>query len=327
MECVASRPTQGLQSISCIFCGTGAPSEVVIKENGFQGNQCQECGLIFVSPRPNLQDIIDLYGHDEAHVPAGAHLSAGYAKRLYARHALRIVRKHKASGAILEIGAGAGLFLDEARDQGFEPFAIEFNGIQVNHIREVLRIPCASVPLSEDPFHGKSFDVIYHCDVVSHFHDPIADFRSFHDALLPGGLMVFETGNIGDIDRRYYRLFERFQYPDHLFFFSRKNISSLLEASGFELLEVHRYSILPDLIVGRLRNRARRFLRKVMGTRGSKGAPAQGMAPTNGAPSRDPLSLAKAVDQYLNYQLRYSVGKLAPKRRRPQTMIVVARRA
>jgi len=65
---------------------------------------------------------------------------------------------------------------------------------------------------------GQSFDVIYHCDVVSHLHDPIADFRAMRGRLRDRGLLLFETGNLGDVPVDRLALVPRFQYPDHLFF-------------------------------------------------------------------------------------------------------------
>jgi SAM-dependent methyltransferase len=328
------RPDPNLQDIDCIFCGPGVPSSIEIRENGFEGRQCDRCRLIFVSPRPTLADIVDLYGHGEAHVSAESHLASGFSKRLYARNSLRILRRHTRSGDLLEVGAGAGFFLDEARKQGFNPFAIEFNPSQAAYISDSLGIPCEARSLSDAPFPGKAFDVVYHCDVISHFHDPFAEFRAFHDALRNDGLMVFETGNLGDVDHRYFGAIEKFQYPDHLFFFSTGNIEALLEATGFELVAVHRYAILPDLWTSRARGALRRAARRLLRGKQREHVPGAGPEPTDRQPATPPararaagpLGWAKAADQYLNYVIRYRIGRLMPRGDRPQTLIFVARK-
>jgi SAM-dependent methyltransferase len=319
-----------LRDIHCLFCAPEAPSSVRVRENGFEGRQCHRCGLIYISPRPSLEQIIDLYGHGDACVPAESHLASGFSKRLYARNSLGIIRRYKASGDILEIGAGAGFFLDEARKVGFDPFAIEFNPSQAAHISGPLGIRCEGKPLSADPFAGQRFDVIYHCDVISHFYDPIAEFRSFHDALRDGGLVVFETGNLGDVDHRYFGAIEKFQYPDHLFFFSTANIEALLDATGFELIAVHRYAILLDLWATRwrtaLRRLARKWRRKTQATPLQEATEARPGTTRARAGDRGPLGWIKACDQYLNYFIRYRIGAVMPRGRRPQTMIFVARK-
>lgn len=326
----------GLQEIDCIFCGEGSTSTIVIRENGFNGRQCGTCGLIFISPRPSLEAIVDLYGHGESHVPVESHLRSGFSKRLYARNSLRILRRYKQRGDILDVGAGAGFFLDEARKQGFNPFAIEFNPNQAMHISGTLGIPCRSMPLEQAPFPGQLFDVVYHCDVMSHFYDPIAEFRAFHRALRDGGVLIFETGNFGDIDHRSLASIKSFQFPDHLFFFSSRNIQSILDATGFELLAFHRYSIRLDLWATRARSTIRRAARKLqstanpteVGLRATQtpvaGSPGSGSA-GNGI-KRRPMEWAKSLDQYLSYFARYRLGRFIPGNNRPQSLIVVARK-
>jgi len=69
---------------------------------------------------------------------------------------------------MLEIAEGGGYFLDEAREEGFEVYGIELNSIQADFIKTKLGIPCEK-PLLDIPFFdGKRFDIIYHCDVISH---------------------------------------------------------------------------------------------------------------------------------------------------------------
>ena len=114
-------------------------------------------------------------------------------------------------------------------------------------MRATLEIPCEQAPLGPASFGGKAFDVIYHSDVMSHFYDPVGEFRRMHAALRPGGWLIFETGNGGDVDPKYLEHVSVFQYPDHLFFFSLANVRALLELSGFDLVELHSYSVLPQL--------------------------------------------------------------------------------
>src|SRR5580698_8371898 len=107
-----------MNEIPCIFCSIES-RRVVIEENGYQGKQCPRCGLIYISPRPSLDDLVALYEQDSAHISAEDHVGAAFEKQLYARHHLKVIRSVAKSGDLLEIGAGAGYFLDEARKSGF----------------------------------------------------------------------------------------------------------------------------------------------------------------------------------------------------------------
>lgn len=325
-----------MKEIECIFCGIKSNS-IVIKENGYQGNKCDGCGLIYISPRPSFEEIVDLYGHDDAHISATSHISSDYLKRLYARHNLKIIRSVVQNGSLLEIGAGAGYFLDEARKMGLEPYGLEFNPVQANFIRNDLKIPCEESPLGASIFEGKKFDVVYHCDVISHLFDPISDFQKINEIMKDEGFLIFETGNIGDVDRSYFKYIRRFQYPDHLFFFSTDNLNALLEKADFQLVKIHRYSILPQLLAQKLFLRARNSIAKpVLKNSGTENLSSQNnLEKLSGANSsslktKATKSIVKKIlsnaYKYFNYLLRYKIGRIAPKTHRPQTVIVVAQK-
>ena len=307
-----------MEEIACIFCNIWN-AQVLIEENGYLGRKCANCGLIYISPRPRAEAVVELYENDNAQISADAHISLERRSRLYARHHLGILGKFARAGSLLEIGAGAGYFVSEARERGYEPYAIEFNAAQAEFMRTRLEIPCEQTPLGPASFGGKSFDVIYHCDVMSHFYDPIGEFRRMRAALRPGGWLIFETGNGGDVDLKYLEHVSVFQYPDHLFFFSLANVLALLGRSGFEFVELHRYSVMPQLRALETLERAR----KLAARRSS--APAQAVNGTPPTPNGRSRELLGGASDYVNYLLRYKIGSAAPKAGRLQTFVVVAR--
>ena len=301
-----------METIDCIFCSsTNTPDPVVIRENGWEGHQCGRCRLIYISPRPSPAEIAQVYVENTAHTDLDNLARNELHRRLCARRAIRILKKYIPAGRLLEIGAGAGFFLDEARRAGYSIAGIDLNKVQAGKIVQN-GIECDTRPVAE-AFPGESFDIIYHCDVTSHFYDPIEEFRLMASRLKPGGTLMFETGNFGDIDRKWYRRIPSFQYPDHLFFLSAGNVPTLLKKSGFELLRTYRFSRGLEM---RLTRQSR----------------SQGLA--NGQPQAKgtPQVLAKVsakhqVKSVVRYLLTHEIGGIFPASTSPQTMIVVARRA
>lgn len=303
-----------MKEIPCIFCNTTSDI-IAISENGYTGKRCAECDLIYLSPRPSFEEIIDLYGHDEAQITARQHIFDEHRKRLYAKHHLKVLQKYVKQGDLLEIGAGAGFFLDEAKKAGFNSFGLEFNPIQAQFMREVLHIPCEESPLNTTLFNGQKFDVIYHCDVISHLYDPFSDFRTMNEALKDNGVLFFETGNFAEMDSSYYPYINTFMYPDHLFFFSLKNLEMLLEKTGFELLKVKRFSILPQLRIKRL-----------LASPDNQKPESNEAYANAGEEEPHHKSISDTLKIYVNYLLRYKIGALAAKKKRPQTMLICARK-
>jgi 2-polyprenyl-3-methyl-5-hydroxy-6-metoxy-1,4-benzoquinol methylase len=324
-----------MNSISCIFCSDPkTESRVVIEENGFTGRKCANCGLIYISPRPDLKETQELYGHDQAHIPAGDHLQKNFGKYLHDRHMLSLLEPYKKQGKLLDIGAGGGKFLLEARKAGYDVSGIELNPNQSEYVQQELGIPCEAQPLAK-VYQDQKFDVIYHCDVISHFYDPIAEFRLINERLKEGGLVFFETGNIGDIAEKYYSVFTEFQYPDHLFFFGEKNLKILLQQTGFELLEIRRYSILPQLKVRQFLFWVLKNLRRTKTGKDQKEAPYDGTVSSSPSPSASvpkqnqgiplPSAIKMLAHAFLHF-LRYVVGRRLPKTRRPQTLVMIAKK-
>ncbi|MBZ5671853.1 MAG: class I SAM-dependent methyltransferase [Acidobacteriia bacterium] len=296
-----------MESISCIFCGID-DSFPVIQENGYTGRKCRQCGLIYVSPRPSREDIRNLYEHDGAVTSSHCQFASEHYKRLHARLTLNILRGYASGGKLLEIGPGAGLFMDEARAEGFTPYGVELNLIQADYIRNRWRLPCESRP-SSDAYPGESFDVIYHCDVISHLCDPSAEFRIMRERLTPHGVLIFETGNMGDVRPDRLAMVPQFQYPDHLFFFSTRNIESLLQLSGFHPVRQFRFSTVPELLLRQVLSRLK--------------------APSNGpviaaTGAKVAGSSSSALKARLRMFARYRLGACLPIYNHHQTMIVIA---
>jgi len=326
-----------MEDISCIFCDKNS-EQIVIEENGYKARKCLKCSLVYVSPRPCLSETENIYAHDKAHTSAKRRISAVFNKKLCAKHALGVIRKHIASGCMLEIGPGAGYFLDEARRKGFDVCGNELNKVQAEFIRTELGIPCEESPLSEHLFGGKKFDIIYHCNVISHLHDPIGDFKEINDKLKDGGTLVFETGNFGDVEEKYYSMFPGFLLPDHLFFFGENSLKELLKQSGFEFIKIYRYSRLPEFSIQKILRGAVDIVKSQTGVKHTEeGNTTEVSSPDVSdtgvpKPGRQSLisamySLARKAYNYFLFFLRYKIGYIVPQKGRPQTVIVVACKA
>ena len=319
-----------LEHINCLICGKG-DHPVIIKENGYDGKKCGECNLIYISPRPHSESIFDLYGHDNANLSAESHINSSYQNRLYAKHNIKLIKPFIKNGILLEIGPGSGEFLDEAQKNGYTSNGLELNSLQASHIRNHYKIHCEESSLVDSSFKDNMFDIIYHCDVISHFFDPIEELLEINKKLKKDGLLVFETGNLGETNPKYFKSFERFMYPDHLFFFGEKSIIKILELTGFKVKKIHRYSILPQI---KFLNLIRSFLMTVSKFFRNKMSSVEDENP-NGSNiitrEKKSKSFVLSIKNILQkvyftiiYFLRYYVGAINIKMDSPKTIIIIA---
>jgi len=213
--------------------------------------------------------------------------------------------------------------LDESRKAGFEPFGVELNLPQAKFIQEQLNIRVESVSFSGHSFGGMPFDIICHFDVVSHFYDPIYQFKIFNRRLNEGGILFFETGNGGNLSRRWLKFIGQLQYPQHLFLFSKKNIEQLCHQTGFEIINIYQYSISLHLFLIKLFLWMRMGIGRFLWKKGAKGVTDE----FKGI-SREDLwwkSLPLKIAIFLNFSIKYKIGKFLP-RIGPQTIIYVAKK-
>jgi len=303
--------------IGCIFCGKSS-EYIAWRENGFTGRRC-ECGLLYVSPRPSLRELIDGYNSKEADLRASSRIQSEFFNRLNSRHRLKLLRKYRTKGRLLEIGPGGGYFLDESRTEGFEPFGVELNLAQAEFIEKGFGVPIETVPFSEHSFNGIPFDVICHFDVISHFYDPISEFKTYNNRLRDGGLLFFETGNGGDLSQRWLKFIGRLQYPQHLFLFSKKNIEELCTRTGFQITKMHQYSIYPQLVLLKGFQWVRSGMNRFMFWKSSQVFSGDLQEVPKIPSRRKLLKVAVLLDLFL----RYRIGKFLP-RFGPQTIIYIA---
>jgi len=305
----------------CIFCGKTSEQTAWI-ENGFVGKRC-DCGLLYISPRPEPQEILNLYNSHEADLSAKSRIEGESAARLSGRHRLKLIKKYLIQGSLLEIGPGGGYFLDESRSAGFDPFGLELNFRQAKFIKDKLKIPVETNYFSESSFAGTNFDIICHFDVISHFYDPISEFKKFGKRLKDGGILFFETGNGGDLSQAWLKFIGRLQYPQHLFLFSKKNIEQLCTRTGFEIIGLYDYSIFLQILVMKLLQWATKSIERTV----SKKSMNVLLKDFQKIPREHSCwkALASKSVIFLSFWLRYRVGRVLPKFG-PQTIIYVAKK-
>lgn len=136
---------------------------------------------------------------------------------------------------LLDYGCGLGFFLDAAYDHGFEVEGVEFNEYAREYIRKRYRYPVFG-PGEIDA--RERYDVITMFDVIEHLHEPFDTIRQLRGMLNDNGVLLLLTMDCTSVTSRLLgkRLEDFRRIREHLYFFDRANLSSILEKHGFEVL-------------------------------------------------------------------------------------------
>lgn len=162
-----------------------------ISATTFDYYRCAACGLISLSPVPD--DLGRYYPSD--YIDLG---SASERKRLRSaeRYKLDLLLRVAERGRVLEIGPGAGGFLELAQTAGFEVEAVEQDEACCRYLESVLgvRTYCTGDPVSAIEGAGQ-YAVIALWHSLEHLAEPDAVLGAAASALSPGGAIMVATPN------------------------------------------------------------------------------------------------------------------------------------
>jgi SAM-dependent methyltransferase len=195
---------------------------------------CDPCGLARSVPTIASDELAALYGA----VEDPSYLVSEDERRASFREALTEMEGYlPGRGRVLEIGSAVGLFLEEARDKGWEATGIEPSRWASERARSRGLDVFTGTLEGYDP-KGKMFDAVVLWDVLEHLPDPVAALRRIGELLRPEGLVAFTTVNIGGLGARLFKRRWPWFMRMHLHYFTSKSLRALVQREGFEPLRI-----------------------------------------------------------------------------------------
>lgn len=198
--------------------------------------RCQNCGLTFTYPLPPAEKILKLYSQVED--PEYEEEQEGRGENF--RRILKVLnRLRPTKGKLLDVGCATGIFIEMAREWGWEVVGVEPSQWAVSIARsrglKVYQGDFAAVTENE------KYDVITMIDFIEHTDRPALMLEKAHRLLKKGGLLLIVTPDISSLaaritGRKWWHL-----RPGHLCFFTKKTIFYLEKAFSFRLLLLRHY--------------------------------------------------------------------------------------
>jgi SAM-dependent methyltransferase len=212
-------------------------------------------------------------------------------------------------GRLVEVGCGAGFFLAAARSRGYEVMGLEPNPVYSERLQQ-LGILVAQEVVEHNSLPRRSFDVVYHCDLLAHFPDPVQSLSAMCELLSPTGVLCFEVGLLGGISPSWYTLVGRIGLGQHLWLYSDRAFKNLMLKAGLDIVCIQYFGLAPEVIGG-----------KILGVLNKRL-----LAPALQTISRNGADHALRAKHSCVHFLRYRAGALLP-HIGPQTLLVIAKPA
>ncbi|MEE2987218.1 MAG: class I SAM-dependent methyltransferase [Nitrospinota bacterium] len=233
--------------LPCESCEGKLFSTVCDRKDGSVIVRCGQCGLEFVNPLPSEESqkktyLRDMKGDNEKdpyfkeYIEERTERGKSFDK-VYRTRLELIESFHGKKGILLDLGCGAGFFLQYAKNRGWNGHGLDILPEYINYGKNTLHLEnlhCG--PLESATYEKESFDVVTLWDLIEHLQHPLTYLRGIQKLLRPGGLMVIWTPN--NKNAVYLKDQWTGYWPrQHLYFFSRDTLGHLLGKAGFKILD------------------------------------------------------------------------------------------
>jgi SAM-dependent methyltransferase len=230
---------------ACLVCGN-TRADFFRAEAGFTILACAGCGLRYLDPQPDALALEQLYA--ESYYRSDDAVARGYGRyteeatnwRATFRDRLRFLPA--APATVLDVGAAAGFFVEQARLAGYDARGVEPSQWASRFANEELGQPVDTGTLEALGYAASSFQMVTAWEVIEHVPDPRAFLQEVARVLAPGGTFAFSTPDAGSLAARLSgsRWLGWRKVPEHLWFFDYPALQRLLTEAGFAV-EQHRY--------------------------------------------------------------------------------------
>ncbi len=225
-----------MSSYSCYLCQ--AKNLTLVVKLNWPLYRCPNCGLVQVSPLPSKQAVAALYqgdywknyGYYQSQIPA---------HRRYFRYQINRIKKYRPAGKLLDLGCAVGIFLDEAKKQGYTVEGVDISDYAVDQCRRI-KVPAVVGDIFS--INKKNYyDIITAFEVVEHDLNPLPMLGYAHQLLKTNGLLVVTVPNTDSWSRRLMgKWWFGYRNKEHLFHFNQRSLNLLLKKTGFKKIKIMR---------------------------------------------------------------------------------------
>jgi SAM-dependent methyltransferase len=236
----------------CDCCGR-RDWEFLLAADGHRLGHCSSCGLLYVSNRPSVAQRLKeidqgVFGEGRRTNEARRHLREEQVRRQRYGSLVTLAGKLAPPGRWLDIGCGTGTLLRVAEEHRIAIDGIELTPARRDLAREQTSAQIFERPLEDLHLPDASYAAVFMVNVFSHLFSPSTTFAEIYRILVPGGILVIWTSEIGPGVKAHHMW--DWGLGDHLQFLGDETIERYADRFGFKLVKRER-AWLPDVLYSR----------------------------------------------------------------------------
>jgi ubiquinone/menaquinone biosynthesis C-methylase UbiE len=250
------------EDVPCPWC-QGCHRRVVIntvdrvyhRPGSYPVVRCDDCGLLYVTPRPTFESLAHHYPDDyfcyltPEDYPGFMRASIQKYNDELARQRISLIEKCIGTiprgTSVLDVGCGIGDLLANLEQQrACEVRGIDFKDSAVASARLTRHLNVDQATLTEAGYDSARFDLVTMIEYLEHESDPRAILNEARRILKPGGHLVLEIPDPTAWPARLFRNnWWNLHVPRHLVLFSPQTLDRALTELGFESIEIRPFTM------------------------------------------------------------------------------------
>lgn len=242
-------------SFTCNICSATKKEYVYRKVKGYDTAtrydlvRCKSCQTTQTYPIPTKKQLADYYGEQSiAYNGTGGDVfvrnyvdgKRDYWKKLKLQKRINEIKQYAPDAKnVLDVGCGAGIFIDYLRSKGYKVQGIELSEWGYAIASKELRLKVHNKQLMEAGLKRGSLDVVTMYDLLEHTINPQNELKHIHSLLKDHGVLVINVPNFDSfISKRMGPQWNKLIPPNHLYHFTIESLSGILKTSGFTVTSV-----------------------------------------------------------------------------------------
>ena len=243
-----------LRATICAICGPSVPATLLYEANfapsdltpdvfsarrlpdriHYQMVRCTRCGLVRSDPVLDSESLRRLYA--ESSFDYGTEV--GGLRATYGRYLAKAQKLGGSEGSLLEVGAGNGFFLEEARRRGYKLVrGVEPSTSAVQDADPRIRPNLVCDVMRRGLFEDSEFDAVCLFQVFDHLPDPGAVLDACMQVLRPGGVLLCLNHNITAASALILKEHSPIVDIEHTYLYSPGTMKQIFHQHGYRVLE------------------------------------------------------------------------------------------
>lgn len=232
-------------AVACPACAA-VKSKVWFKKQGFIFHRCSSCRSVYISPRPSLKLLNWFYSKGKSIVhwndkifPVSEVARRKHIFRPRVKRVIDLCLKYRVpQGMLVDVGAGFGTFGEEVNKRRV------FDRVVAVEPAPSLAATCRQKGLEVieklvEQVRDVRADVVTNFELIEHLFSPYKFLQACRRMLKPEGLLILTTPNVLGFDLQVLGKYsDHLSGPNHLNYFHPESLSTLMERSGFKMVEI-----------------------------------------------------------------------------------------